>query len=231
MKKHILLLMAFALATVYGFSQTVLQPDTINALLNVAVVDFQNHPLAGEKVAFTSVKTSKTYGGVTDANGKFQLLLPKACDYKISYKQFTSSTDYNKSLTIPSSEGYLTFNYTIRVELPKTYTLKAVFFDTGKATLRKESNKELDDLTDFMKHQKTMQIEIAGYTDNVGNDADNLKLSQDRADAVRNYLISHGISADKVVAKGYGSSNPVASNDTPDGKQQNRRTEVHILKS
>jgi OOP family OmpA-OmpF porin len=230
MKKHLFLLV-FVLASVYGKCQTALQPDSLNALLKVSVVDFQNNPMAGEKVSFQSVKTSKTYGGTTDASGKFEVLIPNSCDYKISYKQFTTNADYNKTLTIPTTRDYLTFNYTIRVELPKTYTLKAVFFDTGKATLRKESNKELDELVDFMKHQKTMVIEIAGYTDNVGTDNDNIKLSQERADAVRSYLISHGISADKVSAKGYGSSNPVATNDTPDGKQQNRRTEVHILKS
>lgn len=229
MKKHILFLAVFVFAAIYGKSQA-LQPDSVNALLKVAVVDFQNNPMAGEKVSFTSSKTSKSYGGTTDANGKFEMLIPKGCDYKISYKRFTTDADYDKSLTIPATADYLTFSYTLRVEMPKTYTLRAVFFDTGKATLRKESNKELDELVDFMKHQKTMQIEIAGYTDNVGTDEANIKLSQDRADAVRNYLVSKGVSADKVTAKGYGSSNPVATNDTPEGKQQNRRTEVHILK-
>ncbi len=74
-------------------------------------------------------------------------------------------------------------------------------------------------------------IEVGGYTDNVGTDADNLKLSQARAESVRNYLVKKGIAGDRVQAKGYGSADPVASNDTPDGKQQNRRTEIHILKS
>ena len=136
-----------------------------------------------------------------------------------------------KNLLFPRGDDLITFNYTIRVQLPKTYTLKNVFFDTGKATLRSESNKELDELADFMSRQKALVIEVGGYTDNVGSDADNLKLSQARAEAVRNYLIKKGIGQDRIQAKGFGSADPVAPNDTPAGKQQNRRTEVHILKS
>lgn len=76
-----------------------------------------------------------------------------------------------------------------------------------------------------------MVIEVAGYTDNVGSDAANMKLSQQRAETVRNYLVSRGIKADKIQAKGYGSSDPVADNSTPEGRKQNRRTEIHILKN
>ncbi|HRZ47762.1 MAG TPA: OmpA family protein, partial [Bacteroidales bacterium] len=65
--------------------------------------------------------------------------------------------------------------------------------------------------------------------DDVGDDASNLKLSQQRADAVKNYLAGKGIARDRVVAVGYGETQPVASNDTPEGRQQNRRTEVKIL--
>jgi OOP family OmpA-OmpF porin len=207
-----------------------LQPTDSDALLKVSVIDYQNNPLVSEKVSFQSEKTKKLFGGTTDATGKFEVLIPKNCIYDVKYKQFTSDAAYGKKLTVPAVNELLTFNYTIRVELPKTYTLHNVFFDTGKSTLRVESNKELDELAEFMSHQKTMVIEVGGYTDNVGNDADNQKLSEARANAVRAYLIKKGISADKIQAKGYGSAEPVASNDTVEGKQQNRRTEIHILK-
>jgi OmpA-OmpF porin, OOP family len=74
-------------------------------------------------------------------------------------------------------------------------------------------------------------LEIAGYTDNTGDAAANVTLSQQRADAVRNVLVLAGVDPSMLVAKGYGSANPIASNDTLDGRFRNRRIEYHVLKS
>lgn len=74
------------------------------------------------------------------------------------------------------------------------------------------------------------KIEIQGYTDNIGSEKYNLKLSQQRAETVRNYLIEHGISADRVIAKGYGEANPVATNSTAEGRAANRRIEFKVIK-
>ena len=74
-------------------------------------------------------------------------------------------------------------------------------------------------------------LEIAGYTDNTGDATANVTLSQQRADAVRNVLIHAGVDPSMVVAKGYGSANPIASNDTLDGRFRNRRIEYHVLKT
>jgi len=76
-----------------------------------------------------------------------------------------------------------------------------------------------------------MVIEISGHTDDVGDDALNLELSQKRAESVRNYLIKNGIASNRVTAKGYGETQPIADNSTPEGKAKNRRTEVKILKN
>jgi outer membrane protein OmpA-like peptidoglycan-associated protein len=81
-----------------------------------------------------------------------------------------------------------------------------------------------------MKRKKLAVIEIAGHTDDVGEPAANLILSQKRAESVRNYLISNGIKAERVIAKGYGEEQPIAANDTSEGRQINRRTEVRIVK-
>lgn len=228
--KRLLVLYIFSFLFFTSYGQE-LQPTDSDAVLKVSVIDFDKKPLTGEKVTFFSEKTKKLYSGVTDATGKFELLVPKGCTYQVKYKQYTSDAEYGKKLTIPpAADELLTFNYVIRIQLPKTFTLNNVFFDVGKATLRPQSDKELNELSESMKEQNTMEIEVAGYTDNVGTDADNLKLSQARAESVRNYLLKKGIAAVRITAKGYGSSNPVASNNTPQGRQQNRRTEIHILK-
>ena len=229
--KRLFLFFSLAIFSHLGMAQN-LRPNDSDAVLNVSVMDYTKKPIPGEHISFTSKKNYKTYSGTTDSTGKFHLLIPKGTDYEVHYTKFTSEENYNNTLTIPKGENQLlTFNYTIRVQLPVKYTLKNVFFDFNKATITDDSYKELNRLAVFIKAQKTMVIEIAGYTDNIGTDAQNLKLSQARADAIRNYLLKDGVlSPDKIIAKGYGASDPVASNDTPDGRKLNRRTEVHIIK-
>jgi outer membrane protein OmpA-like peptidoglycan-associated protein len=73
-------------------------------------------------------------------------------------------------------------------------------------------------------------IEIGGHTDNVGKDESNITLSQNRANAIKQYLVKKGINADRIIAKGYGESQPIATNDTDEGRQKNRRTEIKIIK-
>ena len=85
------------------------------------------------------------------------------------------------------------------------------------------------ELVSYLKNKDDIRIEIAGHTDNVGKEADNIKLSRERADAIRNYVIKKGIPPARITAKGYGASQPVADNDTDEGRQANRRTEVRIL--
>ncbi len=150
-------------------------------------------------------------------------------EYRKSWENFVPDTVPTIVPTKILSKPVESFNIA-SVEVSKTYVLSNVFFNTGNAVLRKESNKELDDLAKIMSDHKTMAIEIAGYTDNVGNDYMNKKLSQQRADAVRTYLMQQKIEGDRVLARGYGSSKPVADNATEDGRQKNRRAELTIIK-
>ena len=115
------------------------------------------------------------------------------------------------------------------IEKGAKVVLNNIFFDTGKAMLSPQSRVELEKAIELMKVNPSMVIEVGGHTDNVGDDATNMKLSHDRAKAVREYLVNAGIGATRVQAKGYGESNPIATNDTDDGRQSNRRTEFIIL--
>ncbi len=110
-----------------------------------------------------------------------------------------------------------------------TLELKNVFFETGKATLKKESKEELDILALLLSTYPNVKIEVSGHTDSDGNDASNMSLSNSRAEAVRAYLEAAGVANDRMLAKGYGETLPVASNETDEGKAQNRRTEFTIL--
>jgi len=105
---------------------------------------------------------------------------------------------------------------------------RSVYFETGKATLKKASYTSLNRIAKVMKDDPTLYIDISGYTDNVGKPDFNLELSDKRANACRDYLASQGISADRMTAKGYGEGNPIASNKTAIGRAQNRRTEFKL---
>ncbi len=225
MKK--ILLFAFILITAHLSAQE-LKATMTQALLKVEVVDDKGKPQTGKLVTFTSIKDGKEFSGTTDASGKFQILIPPAQKYKVKYKLFTT-VQSDLVLDMPSAAGPYTFEYTITATPPRTFTLDNVFFDSGKSTLRAESNKELNELAEYMNIQKTLFIEIAGHTDNVGEAEANQKLSEDRAKAVKKYLESKGIAPARVIAKGYGDTQPTADNATAAGKQKNRRTEVRII--
>jgi outer membrane protein OmpA-like peptidoglycan-associated protein len=202
------------------------------AKVNVFVTDMKGKPSKGEQVLFRGEAGQKTVSGLSDAAGRFSLQLPIGDKYIIKVKSLTDTTKYG-SINIPAlpaDEFYSEpFKVNVKFEAARTYTLDNVHFDFGKTTLRPESFGELEELVSYLKNKDEVRVEIAGHTDNVGNDADNLKLSQQRADAIRNYVIKKGIQPLRVISKGYGATQPVADNDTEDGRQLNRRTEVRIL--
>jgi OmpA-OmpF porin, OOP family len=211
-----------------SYSQKLL-PTKDSALIVAKVTDFSNIPKAGEEIIFEGIKTDKKFSAITDSLGKFNLLLPKGDTYNVKVRMIGDQLDYNK-IIIPNQEGLMESNLTLKFELPKTYTLKNVLFDFGKATLKAESYKALKDLVEIMKLKKTLSVEIAGHTDDVGDEISNLKLSQERAEEVKKYLVKNGIDPKRVNAKGYGEYSPVEDNATEPGRMKNRRTEVIILK-
>ena len=105
-----------------------------------------------------------------------------------------------------------------------------VLFDFNSAALRSESRQTLRDLADTMgRYADINYIEVEGHTDSVGSDTYNLDLSRQRATAVRQFLVTQGVPAANIVARGFGEAQPKASNDTAEGRQLNRRVEINIL--
>jgi outer membrane protein OmpA-like peptidoglycan-associated protein len=110
----------------------------------------------------------------------------------------------------------------------KKIVLRSVHFDFDKATLKADAKPILDEAVQVLKQEGSVDIVVEGHTDSVGSDQYNLRLSRRRADTVRHYLVDHGIAASRITADGMGESKPVASNDTADGRAQNRRVELHV---
>ncbi|HHE65275.1 MAG TPA: OmpA family protein, partial [Bacteroidetes bacterium] len=120
--------------------------------------------------------------------------------------------------------------FLVPIEVGQVVRLNNIFFETGKATLKKESFPELNRVVELMEENPTMKLEIAGHTDNVGSETNNQQLSQSRAEAVVSYLVNNGVSgANRLIGTGYGERMPIADNDTDLGRQLNRRVEFKIL--
>ena len=164
--------------------------------------------------------------------GKFAVRLPSGDKYEIFILVFKDSTSLNV-LDIPALKGnaYYKDSFIVNLQhLPaKSFILENCNFQSGKAILLPEAFPVLDDLVEYLNRKDDDRIELGGHTDNVGGGPKNLKLSMDRALAVRQYLINKGIDPNRLTAKGYGLTKPIASNKTADGRAQNRRTEVTIL--
>lgn len=201
------------------------------ATLKVTVTDFDNQPLHGEQILFISQEDNSEIKGISNKEGLFSVELTGGQAYDIKIKSVGDADDYS-SIEIPSigpNEFYGENAMQIMIEQSTDFTLENVLFDTGKSTLKSSSYAELNELVNLLKLKPEINIEIAGHTDNVGSNDSNQTLSENRANTVMKYLSDHGIDSDRLQAKGYGSSYPVADNSTETGRKQNRRTEIHIL--
>ncbi len=124
---------------------------------------------------------------------------------------------------------YVIESYLDKIKLDQVVTLNNIFFDIDKFDLKPESEVELKTVIQLLTANPQMKIEISGHTDNSGSDAHNKELSSNRAASVKTYLEKLGVAPLRLVAKGFGSSKPNASNDTEEGRAKNRRIEIRIL--
>lgn len=203
-----------------------------DAPVRVSMTDFKGRILPREIVIFRSNLNGREYQGLTDTTGKFTVRLPAGDKYEIFILGFKDSTSYIV-LDIPPLQGKAYYKDPFKVDIQfmpaKSFVLEDCNFETGKADLEEDSYKVLDELVAYLNRKDDERIELQGHTDNVGSAKSNLVLSEARANTVRNYLLAKGIDPNRVTAKGYGLTVPVASNKTEEGRAQNRRTEVKIL--
>lgn len=200
------------------------------AKLIIQFTDFEKNPLVGKTLVVVNQNSGKEYKGETDKNGKIVIHVPKGNSYQVVYKSVTGPEKY-QAFKIPDKPGRITYTFNPQFERRESqvYTLKNVYFDTDKATLRESSYPALNNLLAAMEANEEMKIQISGHTDSRGDADYNRKLSQRRAESVKQYLVNKGIDPGRVKAKGYGESKPIATNETAEGRQKNRRTEVKIL--
>ena len=166
----------------------------------------------------------------TDEDGNYLVTLPAGKEYafNVNRKGYLFYSD-NFSLTDNKIDSSLIVDIPLQpIETGASIILKNIFFDVNKFQLKQESLTELDNVVLMLNENPAIRIQISGHTDNVGKDADNSALSQNRAKAVMGYLLSKNIDPKRITYKGFGATKPVASNDNDAGKALNRRTELAV---
>ena len=203
------------------------------ALVKGKVYDSKTKKVMSAPIVYNALKTNKELGtAVSDpSTGSYSIVLPYGEKYsfmaeKEGYYAVTQNVDLSDLKEYKEIEVDLYLN---PIEKGEIIRLNNIFFASGKYELLAESYGELDKLLQVLKSNSKMKIEISGHTDAVGADSDNLTLSNNRANAVMNYLLGKGIAKDRLSAKGYGETKFIATNDTDEGKQLNRRVEFVIL--
>jgi outer membrane protein OmpA-like peptidoglycan-associated protein len=139
---------------------------------------------------------------------------------------------YSDNFSLVGHQAKNPFNIAVFLEpiaVGSKVVLKNIFFDTNRFDLQPESMAELKKLIDFLAINPTVKIEISGHTDDVGNDQINQALSENRAKSVYQYLVNHGVTAGRLVFKGYGKTQPIVPNANDESRAQNRRTEFKVI--
>ena len=212
-------------------TEILLTPVAKTLVIAGSTLDEKTQQPVSAKLEIAQRETSKPSLKIANTNGKYEQTVPALGWYIItaSAEGYLNTTD---SVELVSDEitPVIKDLYLRPIEVGVTVRLKNIYFDFDKTTLKSESFVELDKVVDFLQQNKSVEIEIAGHTDNKGSDEYNENLSQGRSQSVVDYIISKGVEEFRLKAHGYGESRPISSNDTEDGRANNRRVEFTVLK-
>ena len=183
-------------------------------------------------VELTDLATQEVLSKVqTDETGSYLITLPVGKDYAFNVNR-KGYLFFSENFSLSNHVSDSTYNIDIPLqplEANATVILKNIFFEVNKYDLQPSSTSELDKVVMLLKENPTLKIQINGHTYNVGKPADNLKLSNDRAQSVVKYLVTRGIDIKRLSYRGFGATQPIATNQSEEGKAQNRRTELIVL--
>lgn len=198
----------------------------------VLVKNFDELKISNAEVQLTDTTGAVVHKGITDLDGQFEITM-KPGKYQVKL-YIEGELKKDRSINLPVLSGQKIYNRVrifVLYEERKQFVLEDLFFETNSAILEESSYLILDKLIEYLKYEEENRFEISGYTDNVGSEKSNQVLSENRAIAVVNYLAEHGIARERLMAKGYGELNPIADNETEEGRAKNRRTEIRKIES
>ena len=208
------------------------RPDEMKILKGSIREDITERPVDAH-IELKNVATKKILQIPVDSTtGKYAFAISTKNDYVMTVKK----TDYAyESKLIPAadtttSEPFRQVDFDVKpITVGQSYRLNDIYFSTNSAELNIDSKAVLDGFIEFLNENPKIKVAIHGHTDNIGNDQDNMKLSEERSKSVYNYLVEHSVAANRLSYQGFGKTKPVATNDTEAGRAKNRRTEFVIL--
>lgn len=192
---------------------------------------FVTNEETGEKLATTAIlrkrgTTETVYTIQTDSlSGRGKTVVEDGMAYTLHIQQIGYDA-YESDIASLTNEMHVMLR---PVKKGDTFIVKNLFFATNKTRILKTSEEALSELSQYLETNSELNIRIIGHTDNIGSDAANQRLSEGRANAVREALIKRGIAPERLQAEGRGESQPIDTNDTEEGRQNNRRVEIEIL--
>lgn len=210
------------------------KPDPV-VLVTGRVLNANTEEPLDATIAYNGLEDGKNYGiaRTNPATGEYKIVLPYGVNYDFSANaaNFIGVSDNLDLSDFGEYEEIERDLYLVPLEVGSTVRLNNIFFETAKSELKEKSFVELNRVVTLMNENPNLKIEISGHTDNVGDAGYNKTLSQDRANAVVEYLVSNGVDASRFESKGYGMDKPVADNTTEEGRALNRRVEFTILEN
>jgi outer membrane protein OmpA-like peptidoglycan-associated protein len=222
----------FGLYDIYEINYPQEKKSSLITYVGYVVNEETKEPIEA-KIKVEDVDSSSLVGEYVSnsASGKFVVILTPGRNYSMTISK-DDYLFYSENFNTTDTADFQEIKKEVvlqKIKEGKKIVLNNIFFETGKSELTESSALEIGKLYDLMIQNPKINVEISGHTDNVGGDAQNMKLSFDRAKVVVETLVSKGIPENRMIAKGYGKNQPVAPNDTPENKQLNRRTEFKIL--
>ncbi len=207
------------------------QPDPV-VLISGKIKDKNGSPIDAS-ITYEHLETGKTVGKVNTnpQDGSYQVFLPYGAKYAytVEAENFFALSD-NIDLTETAEYKEVNKDFELpKIEVGAVVRINNIFFEKNSDTLLPDSYPELNRLAKMLGEKKELNIRIAGHTDDVGSDTYNQDLSKRRAESVLTYLLTKGISTERLTAVGHGESKPVANNETEEGRAENRRVEFEVL--
>jgi len=211
---------------------TIETADSTITVSGLVVSETDNQPINAQ-LTFMPGQGNDISGTVSDkTNGSFEIKLPHTDNYLVKIEaQGFLNTEENLFLAGKTGNSFSQNFILTPLEVGRTFRLDNVLFQRGTTNLVDSSYVELDKVIEMMNQNPGIEIELGGHTDNRGAARANLKLSQERVDKVKQYLVENGIDDDRIEGKGYGSLKPIASNKNETTRKLNRRVEFTILKN